>query len=225
MKAVSVYYRIARSQLRQLCTRGAGPFMFNARLWAVSFSALMVLGPGIIGNAFAALYPGAHSEKPNVPSVLLIALDDLNDWIGCLGGHPDTKTPNLDRLAERGTLFTRAYCAAPACGPSRAALLTGIRPSSSGVYRNNQLWRSAMPDAVTLPQHFKQNGYRTLGAGKIFHGRYWSGIGQKLLYHSDAASWDEYVWESLDPLPEHRPVNGIPNMGFFDWGPLVLSPA
>jgi len=81
------------------------------------------------------------------PNVLFIAVDDLNDWIGCLGGHPDTITPNLDRLAERGVLFTNAFCAAPACNPSRAAVMTGIRPSTSGVYLNSQPWRPAMPDA------------------------------------------------------------------------------
>ena len=83
------------------------------------------------------------------PNVLFIAIDDLNDWIGALGGHPQARTPNLDRLAGNAVLFTRAYCAAPACNPSRAALMTGILPSTSGVYHNPQPWRKAMPDAVT----------------------------------------------------------------------------
>ena len=85
------------------------------------------------------------------PNVLFIAIDDLNDWIGCMGGHPQARTPNLDRLAKRGVLFTRAYCAAPSCNPSRASLTTGILPSTSGVYHNSQPWRPAMPKAVTLP--------------------------------------------------------------------------
>ncbi len=72
----------------------------------------------------------AGRKKPNV---LFIAVDDLNDWIGCLGGHPDVKTPNIDRLARRGVLFSNAHCAAPACNPSRAALMTGVRPWTSGV--------------------------------------------------------------------------------------------
>ena len=97
-----------------------------------------------------------YAAKPNV---LFIAIDDLNDWIGALGGHPQARTPNLDRLAKRGVLFTRAYCSAPSCNPSRASLMTGILPSTSGVYHNSQPWRPAMPKAVTLPQHFTQHGY------------------------------------------------------------------
>lgn len=110
----------------------------------------------------------AEAKQPNV---LFIAVDDLNDWISCLGGHPDCKTPNIDRLASRGVLFTNAHCAAPACNPSRAALMTGVRPSSSGVYLNSQPWRPVMPDAVTLPQHFRNNGYEAIGSGKILSWR------------------------------------------------------
>jgi arylsulfatase A-like enzyme len=110
------------------------------------------------------------SERPNV---LFIAIDDLNDWIGCLGGHPDAKTPNIDRLAAQGVLFTNAHCAGPVCNPSRTALLTGIRPSTSGVYDNGDEWRQSavLKDAVTLPAHFRDHGYRAYGNGKIFHGQ------------------------------------------------------
>src|SRR6185295_14603274 len=92
--------------------------------------------------------------KPVPPNVLFIAVDDLNDWVGCLAGHPQVRTPNLDRLAARGTLFTRAYCAAPSCQPSRAAVLTGLRPSTTGDYVNDQHLRKLVPDVVTLPQYF-----------------------------------------------------------------------
>src|SRR4030095_16638929 len=92
----------------------------------------------------------SSAQAQDKPNVLFIAVDDLNDWVGCLGGHPQVKTPNIDRLAQRGMLFTGAYCAAPACTPSRAALLTGVRPHTSGVYHNTQPWRPAMPEAVTL---------------------------------------------------------------------------
>ena len=120
----------------------------------------------------ALLLTAAAERKPNV---LFIAIDDLNDWVGCLGGHPDVKTPHLDRLAARGVLFTKAYCAAPACNPSRAALMTGIRPSTSGVYLNPQPWRQSpvLKTAVTIPQHFMAHGYRALGSGKIYHGDFY----------------------------------------------------
>ena len=152
----------------------------------------------------------AHAKRPNV---LFIAIDDLNDWCGCLGGHPDAHTPNIDRLAARGVLFTHAYCAAPACNPSRTALLTGLRPATSGVYLNSQPWRPVLPDAVTLPQHFMANGYRVIGGGKIFHGRY-----------KDPASWHEYLDRPLDPLPPNRPLSGIGGASsHFDWGPVDVD--
>ena len=111
------------------------------------------------------------AERPNI---LMIAIDDQNDWIGCLGGHPQIKTPHIDRLAARGTLFTNAHCQAPLCNPSRTSLLTGLRPSTTGVYGLAPWFRSidAFKDRVTLPQHFSKHGYRTLTTGKIFHGPY-----------------------------------------------------
>jgi len=114
---------------------------------------------------------GAVSERAAAgkPDVLFIAIDDMNDWTTLF--HPDNpiKTPHLERLAKRGCLFTRAYCAAPGCNPSRTAILTGLRPSTSGVYGNGDVWRKLAPDVVTLPQYFMQNGYAAKGAGKIFH--------------------------------------------------------
>jgi len=149
----------------------------------------------------------AQSKQPNV---LFIAIDDLNNWIGCLDGHPDTKTPHIDGLAKNGILFTRTYCSAPACNPSRASLLSGMRPSTSGVYKNSQPWREKMPDAVTLPHHFKNNGYLVKGRGKIFHGS----------HSQDEQAWNEYIRRGNDPMPENRPLNGIPNTAHFDWGPV-----
>jgi arylsulfatase A-like enzyme len=110
----------------------------------------------------------ADTTKPNV---LFIAVDDLRDWVGYLG-HDQARTPNLDRLAKRGVYFTRSFCAAPSCNPSRAALLSGIRPSSSGVYVNSQDWRKPLADTRTLQQHFQNNGYATFGCGKIYHGAF-----------------------------------------------------
>ena len=81
------------------------------------------------------------------PNVLFIAVDDLNDWIGCLGGHPQTKTPNFDRLAASGVLFKNAYCAGASCNPSRAAILSGLPPHRSGLY-NNQIGRASCRERV-----------------------------------------------------------------------------
>jgi arylsulfatase A-like enzyme len=175
------------------------------RIAAVAVGAIAALA--IVG----ARSPMAAAERPNV---LFIAVDDLNDWIGCLGGHPDAKTPNIDRLAARGVNFTRAYCAAPACNPSRAALLSGRRPSTSGVYHNNQPWRPAMPDVVTLPQYFSRHGYRVVGGGKIFHNSY-----------NENQSWDHWQKAGNFPEPEQVPHNGIAGAGHFDWGPVAVDDA
>ncbi len=108
---------------------------------------------------------------PRRPNVLFIAIDDLNDWVGCLGGHPLAKTPHLDALAARGTLFTNAHCQSPLCNPSRTSVLLGLRPTTTGIYGLEPWFRelSEWRDRVTLPQHFANHGYQTLAAGKIFH--------------------------------------------------------
>lgn len=117
------------------------------------------------------LSPANGDERPNV---LFIAIDDLNDWVGCLGGHPQVQTPHIDALANRGTLFTNAHCQAPLCNPSRTSVLTGLRPTTTGVYALQPWFRAVekFKDHVTLPQSFKQHGYRTLTAGKVYHGGY-----------------------------------------------------
>jgi arylsulfatase A-like enzyme len=104
-------------------------------------------------------------------NVLFIAVDDLNHWIGHLGRNPQARTPNIDRLARAGVTFTRAYCAAPVCNGSRAALMSGLRPSSTGVYDNGQGWSSVIPKEKTLTTQFLNAGYDVFGVGKIYHGK------------------------------------------------------
>ncbi|MDC0317692.1 sulfatase-like hydrolase/transferase, partial [bacterium] len=115
---------------------------------------------------------GAEADTKSRPNIVMIAIDDLNDWVEPLGGHPDVKTPAMKRLAERGLTFTNAHCQAPLCNPSRTSLMTGKRPTSTGIYGLSP-WIRNVPefkDLVTLPQHFSEYGYRTLIGGKIYHG-------------------------------------------------------
>lgn len=134
----------------------------------------------------------AHADEG--PNVLMIAIDDLNHWVGHLGRHPQTKTPNIDRLAQQGTTFSRAYCMAPACNPSRASLMSGMRPSTTGCYVNAQNWRPGISEDKLLNSQFFRAGYRVYGCGKIYHGPgdrggnwsdYFNGKGQTQI-HPDA---------------------------------------
>lgn len=104
------------------------------------------------------------------PNVLFIAVDDLNHWVGHLGRNPQTKTPNIDRLAKMGVTFTNAHCAAPVCNPSRAALLSGMRPGTTGIYDNGQPFELAINADQSLVTQFRKAGYETLGMGKLWHG-------------------------------------------------------
>ncbi|WP_373495237.1 sulfatase [Aquiflexum sp.] len=110
----------------------------------------------------------AQEEKPNI---LLITIDDLNDWVGYLGGHPKVKTPNMDLLAAKGVAFTNAHVQSPLCNPSRTSILTGLRPTTTGIYGLGPWFRDLEPykNLVTLPQYFEQNGYVTMTTGKTYH--------------------------------------------------------
>lgn len=211
----------------------------------ISFIACGIAAFSLIGSSGAADQSEAStSEKESAfqsaPDVLMIAVDDLNDWVGCLGGYAGTVyTPNIDRLAEMGTLFTNAHCGAPVCNPSRTALLTGLGPSTTGIYHNGQWWRPNLPEVVTLNQHFRANGYHTLGGGKIYH---------HTLGNNPPGQWDHFEpqvhdnpWHYLCPVagqtviksglhwPPGFPLNGIEavakggrppaNYREFDWGP------
>lgn len=174
--------------------------------------------------AGVATAPAAPGSRPNV---LFISVDDMNDWVGCLG-HPTIRTPNIDALARRGALFSDAHCAAPLCNPSRTALLTGLRASSSGVYDNEQYWRPALPDIETIPMYFRKHGYHVAGAGKVFH---------HVAGFNPPDQWDEfqlqefddpwyrrdewYPWNKKVPAPAGHPFNGLARFqGEFDWGVL-----
>ena len=177
-------------------------------------SSLALLSTAIFGWSSV-----SGAERPNV---LFIAIDDLNDWVGCLGGHPQARTPNLDRLAASGLLFTNAHCPAPACNPSRTAIFTGISPHRSGLYRNGQKMREVLPAAELLPRTFSQGGYWSAGSGKMLH------------YVIDARSWDDYfpAAETESPFPrtlypDKRPLS-LPRGGPWqyietDWGPLEAT--
>ncbi len=175
------------------------------------------------------------------PSLLFIALDDMNDWTSSLGGYSGkAHTPNLDRLAKMGITFTNAHSPSTVCNPSRTAIMTGLRPSTTGIYNNGQWWRPALPDVVTMPEYFRKSGYRVEGGGKIFH---------HTLGNNPPEIWDNYhpqvqdsSWHYDYPVPgQHTPKRGLhwpegfplnsieevrlgkkppANYREFDWGPV-----
>ena len=144
-------------------------------------------------------------------NVLMISVDDLNGWIEPLAREIVAKTPALDRLAQMGVCFTKAYCAAPACGPSRAAVLTGLPPTTTGCYLNRDKWTELVPDAVTLPRALKESSYWTAGFGKLFHAD---------ARNDDVAAWVERDYRQPSPQPDNMPLNGLQRRASFDWGPI-----
>ena len=119
-------------------------------------------------NFFSCKNKEKTGENSVLPNILFIPVDDLRPELGAYG-NPYIKTPNIDRLAEQGVAFARAYCQQAVCNPSRASLLTGLRPDSIQVWDLATRLRDKVPNVVTLPQYFKQNGYITIGLGKTFH--------------------------------------------------------
>ena len=156
----------------------------------------------LLGGTGSAVPASAQADAVRSPNVLFIAMDDLNDWIGCLAGHPQSVTPNLDRLAASGVLFRNAYCPAPSCNPSRGAIMSGRPPYRTGLYQNMQKLRDVMPDEVLLPRYFSKHGYHSAGSGKLLH------------YVIDPQSWDDYYPEKSkdNPFPKtfhppNRPIS------------------
>ena len=158
---------------------------------------------------------GTDLLAQNHPDVLFIAVDDLNDWTSHLGGHPQAKTPNIDRLVAKGMLFTNAHCVAPACNPSRAGLMSGLRPWNTGIYTNGDPAKSVLKDTLTLNRHFMANGYVVKGGGKIYHG---------LASEGRDDTWTE--WKGLFPSVGGKALNlnGL-DREHFDWGPIDATPA
>jgi iduronate 2-sulfatase len=136
------------------------------------------------------------------PNVLMIVVDDLRPELGCYG-RSFAKTPNIDRLAARGVVFRRAYCQQAVCSPSRTAVMTGLRPDTTRVWNLTTHFRTAVPDCVTLPQHFKSHGYHAAALGKIYHGGY-----------EDGRSWSEPHW-----YPNGRTIEVDPD----DWTKRVTT--
>lgn len=158
----------------------------------------------------ASLAAGAVACTTSTPplNVLFIASDDLTSTLGCYG-HPAVKSPNIDALAARGVRFDNAYCQFPFCGPSRASLMTGLRPDTTGVVTNRKVdFREWSPDTITLPQLFKNNGWRSMRVGKMFHMGVPGGVGT--MAHQDPPSWDVSI---SPPGDEHESVGpgGDPN--------------
>ena len=150
------------------------------------------------------------------PNVLMIAIDDLNDWVGPLQGHPQVQTPSMDGLAERGTTFLNAHCQSPLCNSSRTSLMTGMRPSTTGIYGLNPWFRNVedLKDFVTMPQHFQQQGYRTYTAGKIYHGG--NGRGKNQANEFDV--WGPGTKIKARPKQKLIGVTPMGNHPLMDWG-------
>jgi len=180
------------------------------------------VGSSMAGAGYASALPSPDKHKRY--NVLFIAVDDLNDWVGCLGGHPQARTPNIDRLAKEGVLFEQAYCAAPLCNPSRTAIMTGLNPSTTGIYCNEGWFRDhpKFKDWVTLPQYFRKHGYVAWTGGKIYH--------QPDGKWSDPVAWNQQYSKKMGtPVPpaERRFQHGMSGKfsndyynGWLDWAPI-----
>ena len=196
-------------------------------------------------SSFLAVNPSSANPQgvSSQTNILYITIDDLNDWIGCLDGHPQVKTPHIDRLAERGLLFTNAHCVVPACSGSRAANWSGLLPIHNGVYGNGQKIERTMPDAELLPLDLKKQGYITMGTGKLLHGKSqrmfdeygpdydkWMPIlpDERTISEKELKDSSPYVRHEIPRLGITMPLNQMPRdrqrgsrtIDSFDWGPI-----
>ncbi|SMP68999.1 Arylsulfatase A [Neorhodopirellula lusitana] len=182
---------------------------------------MLAVGCLLMGAAWGA-------ERPNV---LFIAVDDLNTSVSQFHGETTIATPNIGRLAQRGVLFNNAHCAAPACNPSRVSVLSGLAPSSTGVYLNSQDWREndLLKNWPTIPHHFQANGYKTMGGGKIYHASSLSL--ERYTGYMDSRPWDEYFPSKQRQMPQEVDPPSVPTNtrsdfygGRFDWAELDIEP-
>src|SRR5687767_60584 len=148
----------------------------------------------LFGAALAGLVAGEPSTGPSSagaaerrPNVLFLISDDLNNFLGCYGDER-ARTPNLDRLAQRGVRFESAYCTFPLCGPSRNSMLTGLYPNSTGIVANGQIFRQTIPSQQSLSQAFRLAGYFAARVGKLYHYNVPTSIGTN--GHDDPGSWE-----------------------------------
>ena len=169
-------------------------------------------------TAFLILLPATYNlaadGSASRPNIVMIAIDDLNDWVGPLGGHPQVQTPHMDRLAAAGVTFTNAHCQSPLCNPSRTSLMTSRRPSTTGIYGLAPWFRKvdALSDLETLPQFFSRHGYQTLIGGKIYHG----GYGRNVAAEADV--WGPNASVGVRPDKKLIPPTPMGNHPLMDWG-------
>ncbi len=212
-----------------------GTDMFKNPIFSLILVALMAIYP-----AWSSAQSAPATE--NRPNVLFIAIDDMNDWAGFLNTHPQVQTPHMDTLATRGVSFTNAHAPAPICGPSRTAIMSGLWPTSNGVYTNAINYRKDVPHLISMPEHFRNNGYYLMGVGKLFHAgldkvpeNAFDEYGE---YGSSSAPFTKEELSLAKQKPFNRfvkngkefrlPLNGFPadrtwrSTNTFDWGPVDL---
>ena len=169
---------------------------------------------GAAALAAAAFYKSNWYDelKKQYSNVLMIIVDDLNDWIGPLRGHPNTKTPHIDKLASQATVFTNAHAPAPLCGPSRASIMTGLSPATTGIYGHVKddeikLANDKAAESIFMSEYFRQHGYHTMAVGKVFH----NGVAK--------GSFDEFGGRvpGFGPLPK-TPMKWSHPKTNTDWG-------
>ncbi len=212
---VPTWHAQATGQTAKLMANAVRPTsdcLYSIRNLAPSMKS--VLMKRLIAILFALSCWTFTADAQDRPNILMIAIDDLNDWVEPLGGHPDVKTPHMQKLAERGVTFTNAHCQAPLCNPSRTSLMTGLRPTTTGVYGLSP-WIRNVPKfkhVTTLPQHFHNQGYKTLIGGKIYHG------GRKKKGTNETDVWGPNAGVGARPKSKLIPPTPGGNHPLMDWG-------